>query len=169
MDHTRIDRNLTEPNDRTPALERIWAATRPADLRADEFDRIWAEVQRAYDARPLVLAMPRPARSRRTIALVAMGLAQAAAVLVAVWVLNRPSAVDRPVVRVDPPQAKAPVVVARQEVEADETLILHLEGGRVTELRRPAPGAAASDSLALLDLPQHTPSDLLSLMESYSR
>ena len=167
MDRTRIDRNLTEPDDPTPALDRAWAATRPAELRADDFDRIWAEVQRAYDARPAILAMPRPARSRRAIALAAMGLAQAAAVLVAVWVLNRPAAVDQPVVRVDPPVPKAPVVVARQEVEADETLILHLDDGRVTELRQPA-SPAASDSLALLDLPAHNPSDMLGYLESLS-
>lgn len=169
MDRTRIDRDLGESNDRTPALDRIWAATRPAELRADDFDRIWAEVRRAYDARPTVLAMPRASRSRRSIALVAFGLMQAVAVLVVAWALNRPVVTDRPpVVQADPPApTKAPIVVAQQDVEVGETLILHLDSGRMIEQRQPAP--ASSESLAMLDLPEHTPIDLLNRVESLSR
>ena len=174
MDRTRIDRDLGESNDRTPALDRIWAATRPAELRADDFDRIWAEVQRAYDARPAVLAMSRADRSRRSIALVAFGLLQAAAVLVVAWALNRPVVTDRPpVVRgtiLVPPTLKiASVEVAQRDVEADETLILNIDGGRVTDASAPARRRlAARDSLAMLDLPEHTPIDLLNRLESLS-
>jgi hypothetical protein len=175
MDRTRIDRERTGPDDRTQSLDRAWAATRPVELSAEAFDRIWAEVRRAYEARPTTLAMPpAPAIRRRTIALVAFGLAQAAAVLVAVWALNRPSApteraVPVEVVRGLPILTTATVVFALNDVEADETLILHMGGGdgpTIAEFRRPP---EANPSLAMLDLPEHTPSDMLGHLEALSR
>ena len=173
MDRTRIDRDRTGPDDGPSSLDRAWTATRPADLSAEAFDRIWAEVQLAYEIRPATLAMPSaPAIRRRTIALVAFGLAQAAAVLVAVWAFNRPSAptersVPVEVVRTAP--EPAPVVFALNDVEADETLIIHMGGGdgpTIAEFRRPP---EANPSLAMLDLPEHTPSDMLGHLEALSR
>ena len=180
MDRTRIDHEMTGPGDRASTLDRAWVATRPAELSAEEFDRIWAEVQRAYEARPATLAMPAaPASRRRSIALVAFGLMQAAAVLVAAWALNRPAAPtsDRvapgEVVRVVPETgtetAPSPVVFALNDVEPDVTLIIHMgdgDGPPVAEFRRPP---EASPSLAMLDLPEHTPSDMLGKLEALSR
>ena len=175
MDRTRIDREMTGPNDRTPTLDRAWAATRPGELSGEAFDRIWAEVRRAYEARPATLAMPAaPATRRRTIALVAFGLMQAAAVLVVAWVLNRPAAPTERAVPVEiarevPTPEPVPVVFARNDVEADETLIIHMGGGdgpTIAEFRRPP---EASPSLAMLDLPEHTPSDMLGKLEALAR
>lgn len=174
MDRMRIDRDRIGPDDTTPTLDRAWAATRPPELSAGAFDRIWADVQRAYDDRPATLPMT-PARARRrAVGLAVLGLAQvAAAALIAAWVWNRPDGavapgpgdgvVHRDVARPGGP----PVVVARLDVEADETLIIELGDGRASEDRRPAP--AASGSLALLDLPDHTPSDMLNYLETLSR
>lgn len=176
MDRTRIDHEMTGPDGLTPSLDRAWAATRPIELSAEEFDRIWAEVRRAYEARPATLAMPAaPAIRRRTIALVAFGLASAAAVLVAVWAPDRPGAptADRAapveVVRAIPGPGPAPVAFALNDVGPDETLIIHMGGGdgpTIAEFRRPP---EASPSLAMLDLPEHTPSDMLGHLEALSR
>ncbi len=170
MDRTRIDRDVTEPDDRTPALDRAWALTRPAELSADEFDRIWAEVLRAHDARPATLTMsPTPRSRRRAFALVVFGLTQAAAAaLVAAWAFHRPVVVDRPpVVRADPPEVKVPVVVDRYDVEVDETLVINLDDGRMIDRRLYAP--PGSESLAMRDLPEHTAFGLLNSMEAQSR
>jgi hypothetical protein len=177
MDRLRIDRDATGPGDAS-RLDRAWAATRPPELSAEAFDRIWADIQAAYDDRPAALAMtaPTPGRSRRgRMTLVALGLAQlAAAALIAAWALNRPDVgvADAPVpriTRVDATKdlARPPQVVARHEVEADEMLIIELGDGRAVEERRPAPETISS--LAMLDLPESTPSDLLGHLEALSR
>jgi hypothetical protein len=175
MDRTRIDRDMTGPDDATPTLDRAWAATRPPELSVDAFDRIWADVQRAYDDRPASLPMAPVRARRRAVGLVALGLAQlAAAGLIAAWAWYRPGGAVAPghgdgVVKVDPAKPAVPVVVVRLDVEADETLIIELRDGRATEDRRPAPLAAAGDSLAVLDLPERTPSDMLGYLETLSR
>ncbi len=168
MDRTRIDRETT------PTLDRAWAATRPPELSADAFDRIWSDVQRAYDDRPASLPMTRPDRARRrAVTLVALGLAQlAAAGLIAAWAWNRPGAAVAPgdgIAKVEPARPAGPVVVARLDVEADETLIIELGDGRASADLRPAPLSAAGGSLALLDLPEHTSSDMLGYLETLSR
>ncbi len=105
--------------------------------------------------------------------LVALGLAQlAAAGLIAAWAWNRPGAAVAPgdgVVNVDVAKPAAPVVVVRLDVEADETLVIELGDGRASADLRPAPSAAADGSLALLDLPEHTSSDMLGYLETLSR
>jgi hypothetical protein len=170
MDRMRIDPDADGLDDRTPALDRAWAATRPAELSADEFERIWAEVRRAYDEGPatLTLAAP-PARARRRLALVAFGLAQlAAGLLVAAWLLNRTDDGGGPVVRDDPaPAARPAMAVARHDIDVDETLIIRIVGGTTSADRRPAPEAIPT--LAMNDLPSTTPSDVLGFMEAQSR
>ncbi len=53
MDRMRIDREMNGSDDTTPTLDRAWAATRPPELSADAFDRIWANIQApATTARP---------------------------------------------------------------------------------------------------------------------
>jgi hypothetical protein len=182
MDRMRIDRDTTEPDDATPLLDRAWAATRPPELSGDDFDWIWVEVQAAYDARPVALAMTGavPARPRRRMVLVALGLAQlAAAALVVAWVLNRPGADVAPgpgedVVKIPPPviqpiePVRRPLVaLARLDIEADEIFIIELGDGPASEERRPGP--ASSQSLAMLDLPEKTSSDMLGYLETLSR
>lgn len=170
MDRMRVDPEIGGLDDRTPALDRAWAATRPAELPADEFERIWAEVRRAYDEGPATLTLTGPPdRARRRLALVAFGLAQlAAGLLVAAWLLNR--ADDGAVALSDPTPAAPPAVavaVARYDVGAYETLIIRIDGGTTSEDRRPAP--EASPSLAVNDLPETTSRDMLCYMESLSR
>jgi hypothetical protein len=182
MDRMRIDHEMTGRDDATPLLDRVWAATRPPELSGDDFDRIWTDVQTAYDARPAVLSMTAavPGRPRRKVALAVLGLAQlAAAALVAAWVLNRPGAAVAPgpgedVVKVPPPAVRPaeptrrpPVALARYDVEADEILIIELGDGPASEERRP--GRESSQSLAMLDLPEKTPSDMLGYWETMSR
>jgi hypothetical protein len=178
MDRMRIDRDATGPDDTAPTLDRVWAATRPPELSADAFDRIWAEVQRAYDDRPASLPMTpaAPVRARRrAVVLVALGLAQlAAAGLIAAWAWYRPGGAVAPgrvdgIVNDAPRPVGLPVVVVRLDVEADETLIIELGDGRASADRRPTPLTAAGGSLALLDLPEHTSSDMLGYLETLSR
>jgi hypothetical protein len=172
MGRTRIDRETTGSGESTPALDHAWAATRPGGLSDEAFERIWAEVQRKYDAGPARLSiLTAPAvRTRRGIILVAFGVAQlAAAVLVAAWVLNRPgTATDRSgVVQVETKPDLRPVVVARHDVDADETLILRIDDGTWSEERRPGPETIPA--LAMNDLPASTPSDMLGYLESLSK
>jgi hypothetical protein len=112
-----------------------------------------------------------PVRARRRA--VALGLAQlAAAGLIAAWAWYRPGEAVAPgdgVVKIEPARPAGPVVVARLDVEADETLIIELGDGRASADRRPAPPTAADGSLALLDLPEHTSSDMLGYLETLSR
>jgi hypothetical protein len=70
---------------------RAWQATRPLEPSAEVWNALWARVSDGLDAaqRPRVLTMPeQPAAARRfRPGLVALGLAQAAAILVAVLLL----------------------------------------------------------------------------------
>jgi hypothetical protein len=74
-------------------LLRCWQATRPAEPSAEVWNALWARVsdglEAAHAERPRVLTMPeQPAAARRfRPGLVAFGLAQAAAILLAVWLL----------------------------------------------------------------------------------
>ena len=96
-------------------LDRLWEATRPAEPAGESWEWTWADVCRALDRAstldpaPLSLAPTRPWR-RST--LVAFGLAQAAAILIAVGIFSRP---DRPaappeLVEVDIPYGR-PVLI----------------------------------------------------------
>ncbi len=74
-------------------LDRLWEATRPAEPAGGNWESTWAGVSRALDrastpdSAPLRLVA---SRSWRRSTLVAFGLAQAAAILIAVGVFSRP-------------------------------------------------------------------------------
>ena len=96
-------------------LDRLWEATRPAEPSGGNWESTWAGVSRAIDRAstpdpaPLRLVPSRPWR-RSTLA--AFGLAQAAAILVAVGVFSRPGGPEAPaeLVRVDIPYGR-PVLI----------------------------------------------------------
>src|SRR4051794_34802336 len=73
-------------------LDRLWEATRPPEPAAGNWEMTWAGVSRGLDraSTPDFAPLhPTPSRPWRRSALVAFGLAQAAAVLIAVGVLSR--------------------------------------------------------------------------------
>ena len=79
-------------NGRQARLEQLWAATRPAEPPAAVWESVWAKVSEAAEAAPApVLRFPAAGRSRpwKRVAIVALGFAQAAAVLAAAF-LTRP-------------------------------------------------------------------------------
>ena len=61
----RTDRDMSDANQPTPILDRVWDATRPPELAPEQSDRIWAEVQRACD-QPRTLQLEPSTRSRRS-------------------------------------------------------------------------------------------------------
>jgi hypothetical protein len=73
-------------------LDRLWEATRPAEPTASRWETTWADVSQALDRgstpEPAVLR-PGPHRPWRRSTLVAFGLAQAAAILIAVGFFAR--------------------------------------------------------------------------------
>ncbi len=121
-------------------LERAWEATRPAPSPA-AFDALWAEVSHRADSTPAPAC-----RSRRPFwayAGAAM-MAQAAALLVAALVLDRPAPV--------PHQEVAPPLAATKRVEIDEgqIAIISVDGRGDLFVEAPA-GAGVSPDLDLLN------------------
>ena len=113
-------------------LDAAWAATRPEPAN---FEAIWAKVESALDH-----PVPVPVASyetkpiwRRPRLLMAAGLAQAAAVLIAAWILM-PSTVT-------PPLDAGPQWTHLQSIEADEGQVLVFgdvpQGVKVMELQAP--------------------------------
>jgi len=156
-----------------PTLERVWAATRPPELSGDDFDRIWADVQRAYDERSAVLPMVAGSSSRRAgwpgraLAWVPFGLANAAAVLIAVSALTGPARDNRPDLAMSSPPTAVPVVVSPKfDLEPFETLVIQIDGDVVKNRRDKA--ADESLSLALNDLPAVNQNDTLNHWEALS-
>jgi hypothetical protein len=155
-----------------PTLERVWAATRPPELSGDDFDRIWADVQRAYDERSAVLPMAVASSSRRVgwpgraLAWVPFGLANAAAILVAVSLMNGPRD-DRPRVAELESVSVAPVAASPKfDLEPFETLVIQIDGNVVKDRRDKA--VDESLSLALNDLPAVNQNDTLNHWEALS-
>ena len=158
------------PNDRkddgsTLILDRVWAATRPSELSEDEFDRIWADIQQSYD-RPSVLPMivsPRAEWSKQALRWVPFGLANAAAILLAAWVLNRPVVDLRPLVAQQPnPPTSAST---KFDLEPYETLVIHIDGDVVRDRRDKAD---ENVSFAFNDVPTNNQHDALNHWEALS-
>jgi hypothetical protein len=107
---------------RAERFDRLWAATRPAEPSAAAWDAVWSGVCEALDE-PKVIPVPASAWSRRRWAIAIVGLAQAAAILVAITLVlhqARPKpAPDRPIqIAQSPPQ---PI-----EIEEGEPVIISL-------------------------------------------
>jgi hypothetical protein len=142
-----LDQDLTHANDHPSTLDRVWAATRPLELSTEEFDRIWVDVQQAYD-RPSTLTMTAPARarsgagvgsSRRALAWGSLFLAQAAAVFIAVLMLPRPVGPEGEkslLVSSAIPEKTPKVARFEVEVETDSTLVMIQLGDGTVELLR---------------------------------
>jgi hypothetical protein len=167
-----LDQDLTHANDHPSTLDRVWAATRPAELSTEEFDRIWVDVQQAYD-RPSTLPMTAPARagsSRRALAWGSLFLAQAAAVFLAVCLLPRPVGPEGekpPLVQVDNLKNTPKIASRDVEVETDEIMVFIQHGDGTVELvrlkqREEGPAYAFNDAVPL-------DNDLLNHMESLAR
>ena len=163
------DRDWIESENRTdaPTLDRVWAATRPRALSGDEFDRIWANVQQAHDERLDVLPMVAPRRGRRAFAWVPFGLANAAAVLIAVSVMNAPTRVDHPRLALSKPEpVSVESVSPKFDLEPFETLVIQIDGDVVKN--RLDKAADPSLSLAFNDLPTVNQNDTLNHWEALS-
>ena len=143
-------------------LDRAWAATRPAELSDREFDAIWTEVRRASDG-PATLAFtpPRPSIGARR--LVGLGLASAAALLVAL-VLNRPARDPEPPLVVSIPATSVPSPkVEDLKIDVDEMVIVEIAGTHVdTHRTKSDPGT----TLAYLNIPADNPNDQLNHWEA---
>ena len=140
-------RSISESNsgDAPPApdarLDRLWDATRPPSPPPAAFDTLWAEVERAAGSAPL---RTRRSPFRHRWAIAAAGLAQAAALLVAALVL------DRPTPRTEP-RPPAPVALTKT-VEIDEGQIAIISGdGPGDRIVDASPGSAVAPDLDLLN------------------
>ena len=135
-----LDREVTHEDGPATSLDQAWVATRPDDLSPEAFDRIWVEVLRVYD-RPRILPISDP---KRSVALVAIGLSQAAAILVMAWFFTRPrpDPMKHPVdlvVRIDP----RPTLMSRLgnsdsdpiDVDPDETHVVEFSKDGVPSVR----------------------------------
>jgi hypothetical protein len=170
----RTDRDMSDANQHDTILDRAWAATRPPDLSTAEADRIWAEVLQACD-QPSTLTMdsPNASRSRRltALALVGFALAQAAAIVLAVFLTVRPDP-KHPIqlAQVDSTPAKQAAVLelTRLDVEPYEMIMVSIDAqGSVVGEKRTKPGDPGS-SLAYGNVLTNNGSDLLGHMEFLS-
>ena len=112
-------------------LDRAWAATRPAEPAASDFDAAWTAARRVVDEpRPIAI----PIRTRRVILIGLAGLAQAAALVVAVWIPWRdrgPEAVNPPdpIASIAPPDpAPVQAEMSRVDLAEGQISIIHLNG-----------------------------------------
>lgn len=108
--------------ERDARLGRLWEATRPAEPSADEWDGVWGRISDALDrAEPVALPLKRSGRARHAL-WIAVGVAQAAAVLLAVLYFQgsprgeAPRVVQHHQPAVAQPQPSTP---AEPEVEID--------------------------------------------------
>jgi hypothetical protein len=157
------DPNTTYDNLRgeTNALDRAWAATRPADLSPSTTDEIWTKIEAGLDASTVYSMADSAAWSRKKLVLALVGLAQAAAVIIAIWIVNRPVSMDKPLV----PVQVAKVQPASFDLENDETLVVSIDGSVIANR---LVVSTDSQSLALNDLPATDHYRALSSMESLS-
>jgi hypothetical protein len=174
----RTDRDMSDANEQATILDRVWAATQPPDLSTAEADRIWAEVLLACE-RPSTLTMDSPtsSRSRRftALALVGFAAAQAAAIVVAVWLTVQPNPRHRiELAQADPVPAKAaPVLSHDVDVDPYEMIMVSInaQGSFVGEQRIKPSDSGSALALGVFvyaDLPVNNGPDLLSYMESKS-
>lgn len=117
-------------NAKAERFDRLWAAFRPAEPGDADFDRVWVHVTRASAAPRAQRVRPRCLPPR---AVMAVGLALAAAVLLALFFLTGPKQGGGPgTSRVATARANEPVI----EVEAGQVLVIHVNGDDVTLVRR---------------------------------
>jgi hypothetical protein len=169
----RTDRDMSDANQNDTILDRAWAATRPPDLSTAEADRIWAEVLQACD-QPSTLTMdsPNASRSRRltALALVGFALAQAAAIVLAVFLTVRPDPKHpRQLAQGGSEPAKVAVLeLTRLDVEPYEMIMVSIDAqGSVIDEKRNKPSDPGS-TLAYGNVLANNGSDLLGHMEFLS-
>ncbi|MEO6809274.1 MAG: hypothetical protein ABI353_09215 [Isosphaeraceae bacterium] len=120
-------------NAKARRLDRLWAATRPAEPCDADFDRVWAHVTQSEAAPQAQRAGP---RFLPLWGVMAAGLALAAAVLLALVPMTGPKAgVEPGIPRVATTQTVEPVI----EVEAGQVLFIHVNGDHVAIVRRARP------------------------------
>jgi len=126
--------------ERDARLGRLWDATRPEDPSAEAWEPVWRQMCDTLDRAPAdVLPMRRPAAARRAW-FVVLGVAQAAAVLFAVFYFTQSQtalvpkmAQNGPVIS---PQPAPPPVPSKFDVPQGETVVIRKDGDRLeaTEL-----------------------------------
>jgi hypothetical protein len=165
---------------RDAQLDRLWEATRPTEPSPEEWDSVWAHLASSLDSsKPTVLeafalpiassngpvakvetplvAIPRSSRSRRRslAAIGALGLAQAAAIFIAVALSWQPSTTSRPPQIADKSTSAASSSVSPKVAQLNPALSatgVEIEEGRLVVIR--VDGLAAK----VIDLtPEGTP------------
>jgi hypothetical protein len=158
--------NLTtyDENDRSETLlDRVWDATRPADLSETAFEQIWSQAQELHDD-PSILPVHSAGRPGRLWALVPLALAAAAAIFMAVTGVLRPIEPTQPVL-VAKPQAQPVLVSTPFDLEPHETLVIEINGNIVLDHRLEPDVKTA---VALNDIPANNAADVLNWMEAHS-
>ena len=154
--------------DRAAQFERLWEATRPAEPTGEMWDTVWTQVARAVDqstpveqkaftlrtssrngsaARteksPVLTGLSPGLRTRRLMAIGSLGIAQAAAIFIAVSLSWQPAAKS-------PQPLVGDTSVARSVVETDSNPMVSTDGieieeGRLIVIRFEGPAARVVD------------------------
>ncbi len=166
-------------------LDRLWEATRPAEPSAEAWDAVWSGISAALDGPSAAVAGPqavpafaepgdradtrprsRPARRWRLGAIALVGLAQAAAILIAIGLAwqptPRPDDADQPPQVADnagPSSVPAPIRVDRPvrvdaEIEESSLVVIHAEanGARVVNATPPEMNTGSDSGLVFFNL-----------------
>jgi len=140
--------------DRNAQLDRIWEATRPAELSDAAWDRIWAKASAALD-RPAAPARPAPVvlRPWRRRAMTAFVLAEAAAILLGFAVLLRTTTAGRrPLPGGAAVAARAvPVTPDQVEVAPGEVPLYSIDKGTIRDLAQNESPYAVDPFLSMLN------------------
>jgi len=149
VDHLARCSSCARWAERNARLDEIWDATRPPELSAAAWDRLWANVSESLD-RPQGASSPAPVtvpgspmgRPWHRSAMAAFALAQAAAILACfglAWHHAPTRGPSRPVSVASTPGAGSPVPVVDLpafEVSQDQFALISLDHGSIRNLER---------------------------------
>jgi hypothetical protein len=154
--------------DRAARFDRLWEATRPAEPTGEMWDTLWTQVSRAVDEStpveqkvftlrtssrngstakteksPVLTGRSSRLRTRRLMAIGSLGIAQAAAIVLAVWLSWQPAAKSP-----DPQVADTNVVPSFVTTDSNGTVStdgVEIEEGRLIVIRIEGPAARVVD------------------------
>jgi hypothetical protein len=137
-------------SDRAERFDRLWEATRPAEPSAEAVDAMWARLCHALDEAPaLPSAHPASVRARWSWAIALVGLAQAAAVLLAVWLAAFPRTPE--IAKAPEPSQSAPAEIALADepidIEAGQVVFIRIEDGKGSVVLPAFESLVANDSV----------------------
>jgi hypothetical protein len=155
--------------DRATRFERLWEATRPAEPTGEMWDTVWTQVSRAVDEStpveqkaftlrtssrngsaakteksPVLTGRSSRLRTRRLMAIGSLGIAQAAAIVLAVWLSWQPAAKSP-----DPQVADTKVVPSFVTTDSNGTVstdgVVEIEEGQQIVIRIEGPAVRVVD------------------------